>query len=180
MNELFTNAFHADLTRLNLSSCCFIIRSFFVLIQLNSLQIRVEDNTETFNENQTSIMRINSFFLNHAMIFLLIRLFASKCAKCHESFSKNEFFIRTPCYRRYHPDCFSCDHCNRLLVSGDDYYLHGQNQIFCRDDFQQFYSTTDSIGDPSTAGIDFKRKKSVWRAYILTSVRMWLWREGRN
>jgi hypothetical protein len=105
-------------------------------------------------------------------------LFASKCAKCQESFSKNELFIRTAFYRRYHPDCFRCNHCDRLLASGDEYYLHGQNQILCRQDFQQLNSSNHSIGIPS-AGI-LQRKKSVWRAYILTSVRMWLWREGRN
>ena len=114
------------------------------------------------------------------------RLFASKCAKCQESFAKNELFIRTADYRRYHPDCFRCDHCDRLLVSGDEYYLHGQNQIFCREDFHQFYSsstTSDPIGGTPTAGKETKKKKkkrSVWRAYILTSVRMCLWREGRN
>ncbi|CAF5190053.1 unnamed protein product, partial [Rotaria sp. Silwood1] len=109
---------------------------------------------------------------------LSIRLFASKCAKCQESFSKNELYIRTAFYRRYHTDCFRCNHCDRLLVSGDEYYLHGQNQILCRQDFQQLNSSNDSIGTP-TAGI-LQRKKSVWRACILTSVRMWLWREGRN
>lgn len=106
------------------------------------------------------------------------RLFASKCAKCQESFSKNELFIRTALHRRYHLDCFRCDHCDHLLVSGDEYYLHGQNQILCRQDYQQLNSSNHSLGTP-TAGI-LQRKKSVWRAYILTSVRMWLWREGRN
>ncbi|CAF0880051.1 unnamed protein product [Adineta steineri] len=80
-----------------------------------------------------------------------IRLFASKCTKCHESFSKNELFIRTACYRRYHPDCFRCDHCDRLLASGDEYYLHEQNQILCRQDFHQLNLSNQSIGTSTAA-----------------------------
>lgn len=97
------------------------------------------------------------------------RLFASKCAKCQEAFSENEFFIRTAASsRRYHPDCFRCDHCDRLLVSGDEYYLHGQNQIFCREDFQQLNLTNQPNGTSTTGRA--QRKKCISRAYILTSV----------
>jgi phage FluMu protein Com len=75
----------------------------------------------------------------------------SKCAKCQELFAPNEFFIRTADYRRYHPDCFRCDHCDRLLVSGDEYYLHGQHQIFCREDFQRVHCSIDGSGTTLTA-----------------------------
>lgn len=105
-------------------------------------------------------------------LFLSIRLFASKCVKCQESFAPNEFFIRSTLHRRYHPDCFRCDHCERLLTSGDEYYLHGANEILCRDDYQQLpFSNSSFVPLAATAGI-LQRKKSVWRAYILTSVRM--------
>ena len=92
-------------------------------------------------------------------------MFASKCAKCQEIFTKNELFIRTPFYRRYHIDCFRCDHCNHLLTSGDEYYLNEQNQIFCRQDFQQI----QSIGT-STAGI-LQKKKKKRMACIHTDIR---------
>jgi len=91
-----------------------------------------------------------------------VRLFVSKCAKCHQSFSKNDLFIRTTFYRRFHTDCFRCDHCDRLLTSGDEYYIHGQNEILCRQHVQQLSSNetsstesksscSDSIGIPTAA-----------------------------
>ncbi|CAF1437596.1 unnamed protein product [Adineta steineri] len=91
-----------------------------------------------------------------------IRLFVSKCAKCHQTFSKNDLFIRTTFYRRFHTDCFRCDHCDRLLTSGDEYYIHRQNEILCRQHFQQLAlnetsstesksSCSDSIGGPTAA-----------------------------
>ncbi|CAF1261531.1 unnamed protein product [Rotaria magnacalcarata] len=94
--------------------------------------------------------------------FDYIRLFVSKCAKCHQSFSKNDLFIRTTFYRRFHTDCFRCDHCDRLLTSGDEYYIHRQNEILCRQHFQQLSSnetssteskssSSDSVGNPTAA-----------------------------
>ena len=102
-----------------------------------------------------------------ALLFLN-RLFASKCAKCQESFSPNELFIRTTFYRRYHPDCFRCDHCDQPLLSGDEYYLHGQSQILCRQDFHQLNLSHQSLGT-STAGRLQKKEKRM--ACIHTSIR---------
>jgi len=131
----------------------------------------------------------------YVSFFVWISLFVSQCGKCHQSFSKNDLFIRTTFNRRFHPDCFRCDHCDRLLTSGDEYYLHRQNEILCRQHFQQLHfnetssnesksSCSDSLGMPS-AGKEKKwkrerKRKTVCRAYTLTSVRMWRWREGRN
>lgn len=116
---------------------------------------------------------------------MCIRLFVSKCAKCQQSFSKNDLFIRTNAYRRFHPDCFRCDQCDRLLTSGDEYYLHRQNEILCRQHFQQLsFNETSSTESKSSCsdslGISTAGKINVCRAYTLTSVRMWRWREGRN
>ena len=92
-------------------------------------------------------------------------MFASKCVKCQESFAPNEFFIRSTFHRRYHPDCFRCDHCERLLISGDEYYLHGSNEILCRDDYQQLTLSNSSSSAASfvpvaaTAGILLKKEE---------------------
>ncbi|CAF0949561.1 unnamed protein product [Rotaria sp. Silwood1] len=90
--------------------------------------------------------------------FDYIRLFVSKCAKCHQSFSKNDLFIRTTFYRRFHTDCFRCDHCDRLLTSGDEYYIHRQNEILCRQHFQQLSlnetSSTESKSSSSSSSAD--------------------------
>lgn len=145
---------------------------------LNSLLIRIK-TIHIFKEKKKTRFHLAElilsfpFYITQWLFFfyiLQIRLFASKCAKCQESFSKNELYIRTALCRRYHIDCFRCTHCDRLLGSGDEYYVHGPNQILCRKDFQQISSSNESVGT-STAGI-LHRKKSVWRACILTSVRM--------
>lgn len=108
-------------------------------------------------------------------------MFVSKCAKCHQSFSKNDLFIRTTFYRRFHIDCFRCDHCDRLLTSGDEYYIHRQNEILCRQHFQQLSlnetsstesksSCSDSLGIPTT-GIKMKKKEKKRMPCIHTDIR---------
>jgi hypothetical protein len=125
---------------------------------------------------EISLSRINSID-KHAIIFF--RLFVSKCAKCHQSFSKNDLFIRTTFYRRFHTDCFRCDHCDRLLTSGDEYYIHRQNEILCRQHFQQLSfnetsstesksSCSDSVGG-TTAG---KKRMPCIHTYIRSDVTM--------
>jgi hypothetical protein len=133
--------------------------------------------------------------INMLLFFFLIRLFVSKCAKCHQSFSKNDLFIRTTFYRRFHTDCFRCDQCDRLLTSGDEYYLHRQNEIFCRQHFQQLTlnetsstesksSCSDSAGIPTTGkktyavhthwhpfGCDYGVKEGIDGMLFMTEVR---------
>jgi len=121
-------------------------------------------------------MQLFFFFF---FFFISIRLFVSKCAKCHQSFSKNDLFIRTTFYRRFHTDCFRCDHCDRLLTSGDEYYIHRQNEILCRQHFQQLSlnetsstesksTCSDSLGI-STAG---KKRMPCIQTYIRSDVTM--------
>ena len=104
------------------------------------------------------------------LFLLLLRLFVSKCAKCHKSFSKNDLFIRTTFYRRFHTDCFRCDHCDRLLTSGDEYYIHRQNEILCRQHFQRLSlneaSSTESKSTCSDAvGVSASGKKRMLCIY---------------
>jgi hypothetical protein len=150
--------------------------------RLNSLHSsEYKDNAMLHAE--ISLSRINSID-KHAIIlsfffFVSIRLFVSKCAKCHQAFSKNDLFIRTTFYRRFHTDCFRCDHCDRLLTSGDEYYIHRQNEILCRQHFQQLSlnetsstesksSCSDSLGI-STAG---KKRMPCIHTYIRSDVTM--------
>lgn len=60
----------------------------------------------------------------------ICRLFAVKCAKCSESFNKNDFVMRAR-NKIYHPDCFCCEACSRTLVSGDEFALRDE-RLFCK------------------------------------------------
>src|ERR1700754_2865716 len=104
---------------------------------------------------------------------LFFSLFVSKCAKCHQSFSKNDLFIRTTFNRRFHPDCFRCDHCDRLLTSGDEYYLHRQNEILCRQHFHQIsFNETSSTESKSSCSDSMGATIAGKIRMRLTSVRM--------
>ena len=131
---------------------------FFVPTNCKCIQMRVIDEWIIYQSFDRSIDWISfeqlADLLDAYFLFFVEnnRLFASQCAKCRELFSENEFFIRTTSHRRFHPDCFRCDHCDRMLTSGDEYYLHGQNEIFCREDYQQLKLADQSNGT-STAGM---------------------------
>lgn len=58
------------------------------------------------------------------------RLFAAKCAKCSQGFSKNDFVMRAR-NKIFHTDCFVCVACERQLVSGDEFALRDDG-LFCK------------------------------------------------
>lgn len=57
------------------------------------------------------------------------RLFGAKCAKCSESFDKNDFVMRAR-NKIYHTECFCCEACTRQLVSGDEFAVR-DDRLFC-------------------------------------------------
>ncbi|CAF0962213.1 unnamed protein product, partial [Didymodactylos carnosus] len=67
------------------------------------------------------------------------RLFTSKCSKCHQNFTRNDFVMRAK-YKIYHTECFRCDICDKLLLPGDEYSLK-ENEIYCRADHDQLEKT---------------------------------------
>lgn len=73
---------------------------------------------------------INERTASNEFVFIICRLFAAKCAKCSESFNKNDFVMRAR-NKTYHPDCFSCEACSRPLVSGDEFALRDE-RLFCK------------------------------------------------
>lgn len=148
----------------------------FVHICMNSLH---SSRRERLSGDDTQRFHLVEWILWENMLlfsaFDSIRLFVSKCAKCQQTFSKNDLFIRTNFYRRFHPDCFRCDQCDRLLTSGDEYYLHRQNEILCRQHFQQLSfnetssmesksSCSDSLGI-STAGKETYAVHTHWHPF---------------
>ncbi|XP_033108816.1 insulin gene enhancer protein isl-1-like [Anneissia japonica] len=61
-----------------------------------------------------------------------LRLFGTKCAKCHLGFSKNDFVMRAR-NKIYHIDCFRCVACTRQLIPGDEFALR-EDGLFCKED----------------------------------------------
>lgn len=49
--------------------------------------------------------------------FEIFRLFGTKCDKCGNSFSKNDFVMRAKT-KIFHIECFRCSACARQLLPG--------------------------------------------------------------
>ena len=81
-------------------------------------------------------------FLQKKPIFL--RLFGTKCDKCHRSFGKNDFVMRAK-NKIFHLECFRCVACEKQLVPGDEFALRDDG-LFCREDHQD-NDRKDSILD---------------------------------
>lgn len=60
------------------------------------------------------------------------RLFGHKCAKCDQTFMKNDFVMRAK-DNAYHIDCFRCVACSRQLIPGDEFALR-EDGLFCKAD----------------------------------------------
>ncbi|XP_078036972.1 LIM1_Isl and LIM2_Isl domain-containing protein tup [Augochlora pura] len=61
-----------------------------------------------------------------------VRLFGTKCDKCSECFSRDDYVMRAKS-KIYHIKCFRCSACMRQLVPGDEFALR-QDGLFCRHD----------------------------------------------
>lgn len=62
----------------------------------------------------------------------MCRLFGTKCDKCSQCFSKNDYVMRAKT-KIYHVECFRCSACMRRLETGDEFALR-QDGLFCRHD----------------------------------------------
>jgi len=60
------------------------------------------------------------------------RLFGTKCDKCSQCFSKNDYVMRAKT-KIYHVECFRCCACLKRLETGDEFALR-QDGLFCRHD----------------------------------------------
>ncbi|XP_781774.3 insulin gene enhancer protein ISL-1 [Strongylocentrotus purpuratus] len=63
-----------------------------------------------------------------------LRLFGTKCAKCSQGFTKNDFVMRAR-NKIYHIDCFRCVACSRQLIPGDEFALR-EDGLFCKADHE--------------------------------------------
>ena len=69
------------------------------------------------------------------LIYVLFRLFGTKCDKCYRSFGKNDFVMRAK-NKIFHLECFTCVACEKQLVPGDEFALRDDG-LFCREDHQE-------------------------------------------
>ena len=79
------------------------------------------------------LIDFNIFLLFSASSFFS-RLFGTKCAKCAQGFTKNDFVMRAR-NKIYHIDCFRCIACSRQLIPGDEFALR-EDGLFCKADHE--------------------------------------------
>ncbi|KAG8338172.1 Insulin protein enhancer protein isl-1 [Homalodisca vitripennis] len=68
-------------------------------------------------------------------------LFGTKCDKCNQSFSKNDFVMRAKT-KIYHIECFRCSACERQLIPGDEFALR-EDGLFCKEDHEVLEKATN-------------------------------------
>lgn len=56
-------------------------------------------------------------FLKYFFVHFAFRLFGTKCDKCGNSFSKNDYVMRAKT-KIYHTECFRCFQCSVKLIPG--------------------------------------------------------------
>lgn len=54
----------------------------------------------------------------------------ANCANCKQYLSCNEI-VRRAQDNVYHPDCFKCFICNKLMETGDSFYLTKDKKLIC-------------------------------------------------
>ncbi|KAL7045358.1 hypothetical protein ACKWTF_002212 [Chironomus riparius] len=72
-----------------------------------------------------------------------VRLFGTKCDKCGNSFSKNDFVMRAKT-KIYHIECFRCSACSRQLIPGDEFALRDGDSLYCKDDHDVLEKSTQT------------------------------------
>ncbi|VDP68557.1 unnamed protein product [Echinostoma caproni] len=63
------------------------------------------------------------------------RRFGTKCAGCEKGIPPSEV-VRTAQSNVYHMDCFVCVVCDRMLNTGDEFYLLRDRKLMCKFDFE--------------------------------------------
>ena len=90
----------------------------------------------------------------HGFFVICFRLFGTKCARCSQGFSKNDFVMRAK-NKIYHIDCFRCVACSRQLIPGDEFALRDDG-LFCKADHDIVESASTGSTTPNGAQEDSK------------------------
>ncbi|KAG5441939.1 LIM/homeobox protein Lhx3 [Clonorchis sinensis] len=95
------------------------------------------------------------------------RRFGTKCAGCERGIPPTEV-VRTAQDNVYHMDCFACVICDRLLNTGDEFYLLRDRKLMCKYDFETAKareSELDSANKRPRTTITAKQLEALKRAY---------------
>ncbi len=87
---------------------------------------------------------------------LVYRLFGARCAKCRETFSKNDYVMRAR-HKIYHIRCFHCVACKVMLQPGDEFALR-DDRLYCKSDhvaLEQVASFSLDTGTATGATLEF-------------------------
>ena len=90
---------------------------------------------------------MNLIFSTPSLFLLCLRLFGTKCAKCAQGFTKNDFVMRAR-NKIYHIDCFRCVACSRQLIPGDEFALR-EDGLFCKADHEVMERPIDRDQPPN-------------------------------
>ncbi|XP_052795832.1 insulin gene enhancer protein ISL-1-like isoform X1 [Mya arenaria] len=90
--------------------------------------LKCADCNEFLDETRTCFVRDGKTYCKRDYA----RLFGQRCAKCDNSFLKNDFVMRAR-DNAYHIDCFRCVACSRQLIPGDEFALRDDG-LFCKAD----------------------------------------------
>lgn len=95
----------------------------------------------------------------HLPLLLCCRLFGTKCDKCSQCFSKNDYVMRAKT-KIYHVECFRCCACMRRLETGDEFALR-QDGLFCRHDHDVLEGGKHCTGAASIPGSENNNNASL-------------------
>ncbi|ELT92649.1 hypothetical protein CAPTEDRAFT_219057 [Capitella teleta] len=112
--------------------------------------LRCTDCNQYLDESCTCFVRDGKTYCKRDYV----RLFGTKCARCSQSFSKNDFVMRAK-NKIYHIDCFRCIACSRQLIPGDEFALRDDG-LFCKADHDVVESASTGSITPSPAQDDAK------------------------
>ena len=69
-------------------------------------------------------------FNRNVSLFIFIRTFGTKCARCSRSIQAQDW-VRRAREHVYHLACFACDACRRQLSTGEEFALH-EGRVLCK------------------------------------------------
>ncbi|KHJ41156.1 homeobox domain protein [Trichuris suis] len=85
---------------------------------------------------------LNKAFWINGFEYFLLRLFLVRCTSCALPIRPPDMIQRAGA-NIYHSGCFACSFCGKQFHPGDE-YLHQENQILCRLDFENFFQSSYS------------------------------------
>lgn len=110
------------------------------------------DKLSTLNTIFMLVLHFSPIKMEFNFSLLLCRLFGTKCDKCSQSFSKNDFVMRAKT-KIYHIECFRCSACERQLIPGDEFALR-EDGLFCKEDHEVLEKATNGENNNNNTNLN--------------------------